>query len=163
MPMKLRYEDPFVRIVSLKSLMISAWFNAPTMQHLRQLKKAIDEHLQEIMPAKQVFVTVVVNGTPNFADDVRAESWNLAQRNAPLRQAVAQIVELSGLRGIAARSFMSSMLLHSRKFVPTRIFDNVADAAKWLLPYLKENEDWTEEQILATYRFAAQHPPAFKT
>lgn len=159
MKVRVFHSDTEVRIVGAGSVLFAVWTVVPTMDLMRVLERAGDEHRDSLRKQKQAMVNVAIDGIPNFSDEVRAEAARHSRRSAPWRLATAHVIEFSGLRGIAVRSFMSTMLLLGRPQVPTKVFDKVEAAAPWLVPYLPTGDEWTRERFLWVYEMARGAAP----
>jgi len=148
------YEDERLRVVGTGAVLFGVWRDAPQMAQMRSLARAGELH-RDALPAgdKQAYINVVLDGTPNFSDEVRAEAALLARRAAGWRSATAHVVLVSGLRGLTVRTFMSTFLLLGRPAVPTKVFSAMEPAARWLLPLLRA-PTWNEALLLATFRAA---------
>lgn len=151
---KTRYRDQRVHIVSSGHLLIAVWNDAPTMGQMRALERAGDAHRDELAGDKQAFANIALDGTPNFNDEVRAEAARHSQRSSPWRLATAHVLLFSGMRGIAVRSFLSTMILLGRPKVPTKVFDRIEASGQWLLPFLPATDAWTLERFLDLYHHA---------
>ena len=141
-----------LHVVSVERVLFALWEVVPTMASMRRLQVAGDRHRDTLNGRKQVFVNVVEGGIPNFTDEVRKEAVRHAQRSAPWRLATAHIVLIPGMRGVAVRSFMSTMLLLGKPPVPTRVFNDMTQAAQWLAAALADDSTWTSALLISTYR-----------
>lgn len=143
------HRDSTLCVFGIGELLFSLWSDVPQLEHMQTLDRAVNQHLRAIGDKKQVFVNVMISGRPNFSEEVRRESAKFPQRYSKYRAAVAHVVLLTGLAGVAVRAFTSTTLLVGRPSVPTKVFDNVEDAMAWLLPYLPSG--YTKERLLAAY------------
>lgn len=122
------YRDSTLCIFGIEELLFSLWSDAPQLEHIQTLDRAVSQHLRAIGDRKQVFVNVMLGGKPNFSEEVRRETAKFPQRYSKHRAAVAHVVMLTGLAGVAVRAFTSTTLLLGRPSVPTKVFDKIEDA-----------------------------------
>lgn len=154
MQAKICHSDEDLYIVGAGQLLMAVWSVAPEMSHMKVLAQAGDRHRSSLRGEKQVFVNVVLDGTPNFSEEVRAEATRHSQRYAPFRAAAAHVICIKGFRGIAVRSFMSTMILLARPVTPAKVFDSMDSASNWLLTYLQPRESWSRESLILLYQSA---------
>jgi hypothetical protein len=143
------HEDGSLRLAGVEQLLFALWSDAPRIDQLQHLARAAREHLALIGERKQVLVNVMLAGTPNFSDEVRRESAALAKRFAARRIAVAHVILAPGFIGVAARAFISTLILVARPTAPTKVFDSLEAAATWLVPYL--DGTFTKDRLVSAY------------
>lgn len=145
MAWKTWHEDARVRIVSDGELLIAVWTNAPLGEQMRALGAAQLGHHDQLGALKQIFVNLVIDGTPEFSDEVRKSAVELSRRGETWETITAHIIMIPGLRGIAVRSFVSTFVLLARAWERTSVFGDVQAAAKWIAK--KHGSRWTEQRV----------------
>jgi hypothetical protein len=74
-------------------------------------------------------------------------------------EAAVKGLDRESLGGVAARAFLSTVLLLGRSPSPNKVFREPADAAAWLAPLATTaREAWTPDQILAAFAEVARAP-----
>lgn len=152
------HDDGVLRVGACRNLLIPTWYGSPEGTHIRAFGRAILSVSNRYAGDVGVF-DMIASGTPRFTDLVRDELVKLLRDPRTQGRGSAHVVLLSGLSGVATRSFLSTALLLSRSSVPTKVFGETRAAAAWLAPILsKGKEAWTAEQILAAHAEIEKKP-----
>jgi len=157
---EVRYEDEGLRLWSSRELLVAAWFEAPTLERMREVAR-IGKALGSETGAGAAFANVIVSGVPRFSDDVREEGIRIA-RERTFRRGSCHVVLATGLGGAAARAFMSMVLLVGRRALgaraaPTKVFGDIGEAGAWLAAIL--DESWTATEVRELLRASAHRVP----
>jgi hypothetical protein len=121
------------------------WFDAPTVDRLRRMHEVMKKQ-RAAYPGGTGMLDLIVDGTPRFSGDVRDEAIKITGDGKDV--GAAHVILFTGLRGVATRTFLSTMLLVGRPATPTKVFDGVAAAASWLAPLLSVGGvQWTADAI----------------
>jgi len=150
---EVHFDDGSLRLWSSKELLVAGWFEAPTIEEMREVGKA-GRLLAARYPKGAALANVIVSGTPRFSDEVRDEAITIA-KGRTFRKGSCHVVLVGGLGGAAARAFMSMVLLVGMKALgrnaaPSKVFGEIPDAAHWLAPVL--GEGWTSREIAEVFR-----------
>lgn len=147
------HEDPTLRIVTARNVLINVWRDAPTVEQMRAFGNA-GRALHRTRGGDAGLLNVVVGGTPRFSDGVREEAVRLT-RETMLPRGVVHLILVSGLAGSATRAFLSTVVLLGRPRVPTRVSSDPDDACLFLAPLLSVGKErWTAPDLLAVYHEA---------
>lgn len=70
--------------------------------------------------------------------EMRAEAARLTDSPGPNLKAIAQVIQGTGLGAATTRMIASGLILVRKKSkTPSKIFDDIPAAARWLLPHIK--------------------------
>jgi len=157
------HDDHVLRLGLCRNVVIPAWFNPPTVAHVRAMGRAIDNLARRHGPDFGMF-DVIVEGTPKFSDDVRHELGKLVADPKSQGHGAAHVLVLPGFAGVAVRAFLSTIFLVSRGASPNKVFAELRAGAAWLAPRLSTGrEAWTTDEILAAQAEVTrlhERPPA---
>jgi hypothetical protein len=143
------HQEPLFRVGNARNLTIAVWFDAPTVARLQRMHEVVRTQRQSY-PAGVGFLNLIVDGTPLFSPEARAEAAKITADAAPCDVATAHVVALPGMRGVATRTFLSTIFLIGRPKTPTKVFDALGSAAPWLAPLLSCGEQrWSVEDVVA--------------
>jgi hypothetical protein len=137
------------RIATARNLIVYSWLDAPTLLQVRASGR-----LSRAMARKHRGGTgslhVIAGGTPRFDEAVRSETAKIRGDATLSPLGVAEVVLVTGLSGVAARGFLSTVALIARAARPQKVFADLTSAAEWLAPKLSAGgEGWTPAEILA--------------
>lgn len=153
------YEDATLRLWSHRELLVAAWFDAPTIEQMREVGR-VGRALGNAHPRGSALANVIVSGVPRFSDEVRDEGIRIA-RDRTFRRDSCHLILVGGLGGAAVRAFMSMVLLVGTKALGkgaarTRVFGEIGAAASWTAELL--GGEWTARELFDLYREAAAPP-----
>jgi hypothetical protein len=148
------HEDGVLRVSSEGHLLLAIWVDAPRIEQMSALTRITEAHHRRLGADKQVMMHAVLGGTPDFTEEVRKASADLIRRSSSWRAATAWMIPLSGLRGVAVRSLVSTIFLLGRSASPMRVFERPEPAGAWLLPHLQKLDRWDMARFLAAYQAA---------
>jgi hypothetical protein len=104
-------------------------------------------------------LNLLLDGRPNFRDDVREELVKLMRDPRVQGKGAAHVILVPGLAGSAARAFISTLFLLSRSPSPNKVFAQLEAGATWLAPLLSTGREvWSPEDILAVHAEIARRP-----
>lgn len=151
------YEDATLRLLSHRELLVAAWFDAPTIDQMREVGRA-GRALGAASPRGSALANVIVSGVPRFTDEVRDEGIRIA-RDRTFRRGSCHLILVGGLGGAAARAFMSMVLLVGTKALGkgaarTKVFGELGAAAGWTAELL--GGEWTAMEVFDLYRDASR-------
>jgi hypothetical protein len=140
------FEDPILRLVGERDLLVGVWFDAPALEHIGVLSR--ESHALHARFPRTAYANVIVRGVPKFTTEVRAAVEQLTRETDPWGRATAHVILLGGLAGSAVRAFLSTTMLVARSKTPTKVFGDTAAAAKWMSGQLAEGaERWTFAEL----------------
>jgi hypothetical protein len=143
------YSDACCRIGTSRNLVVYAWWDVPAVSQLREAGR-ISRAAARKHPSGTALVNLVVSGTPRFSEEVRAESARIARDSELATLGGVDVILLTGLVGVAARSFLETVNLLSRAPRPRKVFGEVPSAAAWVAGKLAAGaEAWTGAQVEA--------------
>jgi hypothetical protein len=149
-PLEDIYEDDVLSYVFVRNLRVCVWRDTPTMKQMRAVADGAYEMRKRFQPS--AFVNLIVDGTPKFDNEVRAEAARQS-REMPGGICAAHCILLDGLRASATRAFMSGVVLLARPRVPTKVFADLEECIRWMTPMLVGSAArWTEGEVAATLR-----------
>lgn len=131
------YRDEITHMVAGPRLMVCAWYDAPDMTQIRQLRRINEVVRNCVGDDDVVYCNVVVSGTPFFPGDVREEITAISRDFGHRGLAQAHLILLEGFAGTAVRAFLSTVNLMSRAQVPMKVFAAREPTEAWLLEKLR--------------------------
>jgi len=148
------YEDPVIRIVTHENLVAAGWFDAPSMDQMRALDRALTSMRRR--HKKLAFVNVIVEGTPRFSKEVSDEASRQTQAGDGTDLASVHLILVGGLVGAAVRAFMGTVILVSRPKSPTKVMSDPKEAARFLALHLGAggHRPWSEAEVLSVIEMA---------
>jgi hypothetical protein len=158
-PIEEIFEDDVLSYVFVRNVRVCVWRDAPTMTQMRAVGDGAP--LMRKRFHVSAFVNLIVDGTPKFEADVRAEAARQS-REMPGGICTAHCILIDGLRASATRAFMSGVVLLARPRVPTKVFGDLDECIRWMTPMLVASAArWTEGEVAATMRTlsARREPP----
>jgi hypothetical protein len=69
--------------------------------------------------------------------EMRAEASRLTNNPGPNLKAIAQVIQGTGFGAAATRMVASGLMLVRKTKTPSKLFDDVAAAGRWLVPYIR--------------------------
>jgi hypothetical protein len=142
------YTDADMQIAAHRNLLLITFNDAPSAEHIRECGR-IARSLARKHPGGIALLNLVLSGKPNFSNEMREESVKLNRDPSLFRLGIADVVLIPGFVGVAARSFMSTIMLLSRSPNPRSAFGKLEDADAWLAPRLAAGgERWAKGDIL---------------
>jgi hypothetical protein len=152
------HDDPCLRMGVFRNLLVTAWIDAPDRSHARAMGHAIHTLVARYTGGFAVLNTIV-SGTPRISDEFRAEILTIMRDPRVQGRGGAHLITLDGLGGVAARAFLSTVLLLGRSPSPNKVFEEPTHAAAWLAPLATTaREAWTPDQILVAFAEVARAP-----
>lgn len=136
--MDVRGADAEFRYTTWRNVLISVWSGAPTLERLRALSATERELLSRHPGGIGVFSVVDLESTkiPSMSDEVREETVRISREFGPRTLASAHVLEGTGFWVAAARSAHAGVQLLSRQKHPSKVFDSVDPASRWMIPLL---------------------------
>jgi hypothetical protein len=67
--------------------------------------------------------------------EMRAEAARLTDNPGPSLKAIAQVIQGSGVRAATTRMIAAGLMLVRKSKIPSKLFDDVPAAARWLMPH----------------------------
>jgi hypothetical protein len=131
------YEDAILRIAQHRNLVIIAWDNAPTLEHLATCERAARASNRLNPDGIGLMCLMLDRGIPRFTDDVREEVARFNRSPSLFPLGVANVMLMGGIAGIAVRAFVNTAALLGRPAVPTKAFSDLTEATDWLAPRLR--------------------------
>lgn len=119
-------------------LYVSTWKDPPTVPQMKKFRELTVAFRRET-PEGMLFANIVFGGTPAFSKAVTDETAALTAELEGWTIATAHVVLVPGLAGVAIRAFLSTIQLLSRSRTPTKVFNDVEDAAIWLSSHLQSS------------------------
>ena len=144
------YTDTEMQIAVHRNLLLIAFCDAPSAEQIRECGR-VARSLARKHPGGIGLLNLVLSGKPNFTNEMREEAVKLNRDPSLFRLAIADVVLIPGLVGVAARSFLSTVTLLSRSANPRSAFGNLEDTDAWLVPRLAGGggERWARGDIVA--------------
>lgn len=159
MQLQVLHEDSALRIGAVGPLLMISWSDVPSLAQVQQLSSVETSYREGAGCAKLVVVNLILGGSldnvPRFTDEVRTEAARHIRRQAPWRAGAAHVIRLTGMRGVAVRAFLNTVVLVASPSAPTRVFADLDTAAPWLAPLLP-GDPWTAAQVLAALQQVAE-------
>lgn len=146
--METHFEDEVLHLVSARNFLVGVWFNAPVVDHIRQLSERV-RVMRVMHPRGHGYANLIVSGIPRFTADVRAAVTDLVKDEELNDLGAAHIILTDGMVGSAVRAFLSTALLLGRPTTPTKVFADLDPAIEWLTPLLRTRAEpaWTEDEV----------------
>jgi hypothetical protein len=152
------HDDPCLRMGVFRNLLVIAWIDAPDRSHARAMGQALNTLIGRYATGFAVLNTIV-SGAPRISDEFRAEILTIMRDPRLQGRGAAHLITLDGLGGVAARAFLSTVLLLGRSPSPNKVFGEPMHAAAWLAPLATTaREAWTADQVLAAFVEVARTP-----
>ena len=153
------YDDPVLRLVRSRNLLLAAWSNAPAVGHAHALGRGLALLAREYLADFGV-LNVVVGGTPRFADDFRAALNKIVADPKLQGHGAAHVILLEGLAGVATRAFLSTVFLVGRSVAPNKVFADLPRASAWLAPLMaRGREPWSPDDVTRAARAFLEAAP----
>jgi hypothetical protein len=143
------YATSSVRIATSRNLILGAWTKTPTVADLGALEK-VAHGMNRDHATGCGLLSLILGGTPQFPDDVRAEFVRLNGDPTLFSLASARALLVPGLAASAVRAFFSTVTLKGKSDRPTQAFTSLPDATAWLAPRLSVGGAiWTPSDVTA--------------
>jgi hypothetical protein len=75
--------------------------------------------------------------------EMRKEATRLTDNPGPNLKAIAQVIQGTGLGAATTRMVASGLMLVRKTKIPSKLFDDVATAARWLMPHIRSTRPGT--------------------
>jgi hypothetical protein len=153
-------EDDGLRVATWQNVMMLFWYGEVSAERLKPTK-AIQRAILARYAQGSAVLTVVSAQTPLSMSSAAREEATLQQKEfSKTHVGMATVIEGTGFFKSTARSIASGITLFSRPIAPTRIFDTVEEAVRWLAPLLaaKAAADITESEVLEAVQAARSAP-----
>lgn len=124
------YADERALFAHAGGLLLCGWRDAPTMVQMR----ALAEHGRRVEKERGplALLNVAFGGVPRFPDDVRNYAAELTRDAGLFQIGRAHVVTIPGFVGAAVGAFINTFMLLGRPPRPTKMFRDIAEAARWL-------------------------------
>jgi hypothetical protein len=144
---ELHCAEPTCRIATARNLVVYSWRDAATLEQIRASGR-VSRAMARKHPRGTGSLHIIAGGIPRFSDEVRAEAAKIRGDPSLSSLGVAEVVLVTGLAGVAARGFVSTVTLLGRAARPRKVFSDVPSAAAWLAPKLNAGgESWTAAEL----------------
>jgi hypothetical protein len=136
-----------LRIAFDRNVSLTVWTDAPTGGQLPLIAELTRPRVSE-WPGGMFNFNLMLRGTPDFSSQVREEATELVKQNVS-RLGTAHVITIDGLRGVAVRGFLSTILLLGRGGTSGKVFGSVEQAHPFALERLLRSDDiaWDEGSI----------------
>jgi hypothetical protein len=116
------------------NVFLTLWRGGATVELLQRVRA---HHLEADRKLPGGFCALAVMSGPmlHMSPDARAEAESLSKNPGRNLTAIAQVITGTGFAAAATRALASGLMLVRKGNVPTKIFSEVAPAARWLTPY----------------------------
>jgi pimeloyl-ACP methyl ester carboxylesterase len=139
--------EPTCRIATARNLVVYSWREVATLDQVRASGR-ISRAMARKHPRGTGSLHLIAGGIPRFSEEVRAEAAKIRGDANLSSLGVAQVVLVTGLAGVAARGFLSTVTLLARAARPDKVFSELRSAAAWLAPKLAAGgEAWTAAEV----------------
>lgn len=147
------HRDEVLHVVASGPLTVAAWWNPPARPQIQALSRA-SQAQRERYGDRAALANLVVDSDPRLPSELR-EAAALIAEHGDSGAAAAHVVLVRGLPGVAIRTFFNTMRLLGRPRVPTRVFDDREEAARWLAGTLRPSDaSWTARKVSAVFDLA---------
>lgn len=144
------HRDEVVHVVASGPLTVAAWWNPPARPQIQALSRA-NEAQRQRYGDRAALANLVADSDPRLPNELREAAAMIAE-HGDSGAAAAHVVLVRGLPGVAIRTFFSSMRLVARPRVPTRVFDDREEAARWLAGILRRGDpSWSAARVSAVF------------
>jgi hypothetical protein len=148
--------DDRMLVATWHNVYVTLWRGMATLEGLRRVghhQQRLDQRFTDGYCALAVIRASVARMDP----EVRAEATRLSQNPGQNLKAIAQVIEGTGLGAATTRMIASALMLVRKTKTPSKLFDDVPAAVRWLMPYIKADTPGatpTAEDLAATLELA---------
>jgi hypothetical protein len=139
-------------VAQSRNLVVVRWTGVPTGEQLAALARA---HRAATACGGDVLLVnevALLSGPPRVETDARAQMLALIGECRDRTRAVAHVIEIPGVVGLAVRTFLRAIESAAGKGrTRTRTFDRMESAASWLAA-VDAGAAWSDDQIFAIWR-----------
>jgi hypothetical protein len=125
---------------------VTVWRSSATLEAMRR----VGEHhrqLDERFTGGLCALAVISVASVRMDAEIRAEATRLSENPGENMTAIAQVILGTGLGAATTRMIASGLMLVRKRKLPSKLFSDVASAARWLTPYLKGDAPGTRPDI----------------
>lgn len=141
------HDDGELRLGATRNLLVAVWREAPTVEQLRVVERAIVALAKE-RGESVGYVNAILAGGNRFPPEVREEVTRIARAPLPY-VGVAHLVKLPGWKGPAARAFVRAAITIANAPAPNRVFRDERACAAWMCDRL--GGGWTIDEAARAY------------
>jgi hypothetical protein len=144
------------RIVGATGVLLAKFWGSTELEQAEALGRALDAALRDRVAIALMVVIEDDTALPSRA--VRERLSDVLSRASNQLSCFAGVVLGSGLAATSKRTMMRIILTFARIKAPTRVFDDVEDAASWLAWQLAEGGDMPYQPRMLLEALASDEP-----
>jgi hypothetical protein len=131
-------EQDEIHLVGLwHNVLVTLWRGSTTLESMKQLGVHHREADRRFVNGFCALAVVEAVSSLRMDPEVRAEAARLSQNPGQNLKASAQVIQGTGLGAATTRMIASGLMLLRKKTMPSKLFDELPAAARWLMAYVK--------------------------
>jgi hypothetical protein len=115
---------------------VTVWRGRATLDALKRVGQ-YQAQLEKRFPDGYCALAVLSMASLRMDAEMRAEATRLTNNPGPGLKAIAQVIQGTGLGAATTRMVASGLMLVRKTKVPSKLFDDVPTAVRWLMPHLR--------------------------
>ena len=130
------------------NVFVTMWRGRATLETLKRVG-TFSADLDKRFPRGYCALAVLSMATLRMDAEMRAEATRLSQHPGPNLKAIAQVIQGGGLAAATTRMVASGLMLMRKTKLPSKLFDDVGVAVRWLMPHISAATASPEELVSA--------------
>ncbi|HXU74467.1 MAG TPA: hypothetical protein VN947_34470 [Polyangia bacterium] len=118
------------------NVFVTMWRGRATLETMKRVS-AVQGQLDKRFGGGYCALAVLSMSSLRMDAEMRDEAKRLTDNPGPSLRAIAQVILGTGLGAATTRMVASGLMLVRRSKTPSKLFDDVASAASWLLPHIR--------------------------
>lgn len=119
------------------NVFVTLWRGTATLETLKRVSVFQGQLDQRFTDGYCALAVIMSMKSLRMDSEMRAEAARLTNNPGPNLKAIAQVIQGSGLAAATTRMIASGLMLVRKTKTPSKLFDDVRAAARWLMPHIR--------------------------